>query len=52
MVFMKPENNNVGQSAHLMTEALISKVINDLRELHLEIFISYPVISSKLFKLF
>lgn len=49
MFFMKPENNNMGYSAHLMKETLIPRVIHGLRELHLEILISYPVISSKLF---
>lgn len=46
---MKLENNNMGYSAHLIKETLIPKVIHDLRELHLEFLISYPVVSSKLF---
>lgn len=39
----------MGYSAHLMKETLIANVIHYLRELHLEIFITYPVMSSKLF---
>lgn len=49
MFYMKPENNNMGYSAHLVEETLVPKVIHYLRELHLEILISYSVISGKLF---
>lgn len=39
MLFMKPKNNNIGYSAHLIKETLIPKDVDDPREMHLAILL-------------